>query len=949
MKKLLLLWLSIFSLVSATPNWIHEWKTLSTENFDIIYNPKYTETAVKVARIAESSYIPVSKSLGYYPTKTSIILRTDNDQSNAFASPFPWRIELYVNQPVDNWLGANDDYLKTVFIHEFTHIVHKQKKSGFTSFVSLLVGQNYAFIHSLGAPLWFQEGIAVYNETKFTNSGRLRNPYQMALLDAAYNKTLWDYRVDYKKFSSSMYWQLRDYRTLYESNFYSRKDLPSGMYYDYGSQLIEDVSKKYGDGVWRLALNDYTYNPFFTLDIGLKLRLETYTKETIEELDYNSRKKFNKPKLQIENREDELVNYYNPRWGDDGLYVYKKSFNLLPQIVKLYEGRESEVYKYASLNDDNSFDVNYSRFIVSKYHVDPRYTDVIHNKLELLTDDGDKVLDFDRIFTPDIAPQSGRIVAIQSVPNQSSMLILSPHGEEEQRIELENTRFSNPRWSNDETMIVYTSINEESHYNIAIYDINAKTHRYVYEPNNFIDNNACFSDDDQSVFYNSDKSGIPNVWAIDIISKENYRVTDAQFSAMAPDVKDGKIAYITYTVNGYRVIVEDIDYTKYVLESEKLIKYKLVNEHAIKIDTTVKVDSSSYNPFKYMLPHSWGLLSDNDYLGFGFSGNDPLKHHTYSLYGFMYLNSGGLDNKNQKYKLTYGYNRFWPKVSLNFDYYNDTYTYQINELGFIYGNYYDSYLISQINLYFPLTLESGVYNPIFTPDLNYAYHRYNFKESYNYLAEGTEFEDDFTDMRFGHVSAGFRLSRLSYVTKKNVPNSGAYLTSSSGLSSEDLGGTETNFNNSSNAGLYVPVLFNYITLDGGVNAQYYNSQSTLIKNDQIQDILPFGYNSDDVDSLMYMQNYFFKPKLEVHLPLLNIEKRVFYFPIYIDYFSLDPFVETFITADQDLNTTSEIRGVGTTLSMAMSFFQIFDVNAKLYYSFDWDENIHRRGVYFYIN
>ena len=74
----------------------------------------------------------------------------------------------------------------------------------------------------------------------------------------------------------------------------------------------------------------------------------------------------------------------NPRWNNGELYVYKKSYDLLPQIVKISNGIEEEVYKYSSLNDDNSFDINGNELVVSKYKVDLRYNDVVHNKLDII-------------------------------------------------------------------------------------------------------------------------------------------------------------------------------------------------------------------------------------------------------------------------------------------------------------------------------------------------------------------------------------------------------------------------------------------------------------------------------------------------------------------------------------------------------------------------------------
>jgi len=930
MKYFFLFFLLFASTILSEPKWIHDWKTISTKHFDIVYNPKYKKTAVKVAKIAESSYLPVSKSLGYFPTKTVVVLHTDNDMSNAFATPFPWRIELYVSKPVDNWLGANDDYIKTVFIHEFTHIVHKQKKSGFTSFVSYLVGQNYTLIHNLESPLWFQEGIAVYNETKFTNSGRLRNPYQLALFRAAINKTRWDYGYSYKNFLSSMYYLSRDYKTLYESNFYSRRDLPSGEYYDYGSNFVRFVSDKYGDGIWRKVIEDYTKNPFFTFDIGLKYRLEKYTNESVEELDYDARKKFNESKLQIENRDDEIVNYYNPRWNGNKLFAYKKSYNLLPQIVNIEGGVEREIYKYSALNDDNSFDIKNNMIVVSKYKINARDDDVIYNKLEIIDKNSSKYIKLNRVFSPDISSITSKIIAVENTPENSSMVIFSKEGKLLKTINLDGVRFSNPRWSNDESKIVYTQIDKKSRYNIAIYNIKTGESKNLYPSDMGIDNNACFSDDDKSVYYNSDRSGIPNIWVVDINSGDRRMVTDAQFSAMAPDVKDGKLAYITYTVNGYRVQVKDIDYYKQIDEKKVAIVKKKLNPKAIVINQDIDYKVNQYNPFKYIYPTSWGLANDGGYTGVGASGNDPLGHHFWSLYGMVKQTATGFVLNNNRYLFNYGYHRFWPKFDLNLDYRFDKSTYE----------FYKKYLITSASVNFPITLESGVYSTRFTPLFNLTNYYIDLKDYYkNAYKEG----------KFLTTSAGFSFSRLSYTPTKIVPNSGIEFSTNSGFSNERMGSATTNFFHNSIGGVYIPIIKNYVTTKLSGELQYYRNPSSILMYNNIQNMLPLGYYSNDISSDMYNNKYFIHPKLDIYFPVLSIEKRAFFFPIYIDYFSLNTFVESFAGRNDLGQNNFYYRGAGASLSFVSEFFQLLKLNIKFYYSYDWEEKTVKKGflIYFF--
>jgi hypothetical protein len=245
-----------------------KWKTLSTPHFAINYPAGFERIADRVAWLCENVYQPVSQSLHYFPPRTQVVIHVRSDVSNGMVSPLPWRMELFITEPQEDWIGSRDAWLRVLITHEFTHVVHLRKKSGFSAFTAPFFGELNTFWQGI-TPHWFIEGFPTLNETRFTRGGRGRNAYhwmEMATPILAHKP-----------------WKLA------ETNYISRKKLPMGMYYISGYYLANYINHKFGSQVWADILDRYSSSPVWGFNRAMKKitgkTQDQFYREMIAEID----------------------------------------------------------------------------------------------------------------------------------------------------------------------------------------------------------------------------------------------------------------------------------------------------------------------------------------------------------------------------------------------------------------------------------------------------------------------------------------------------------------------------------------------------------------------------------------------------------------------------------------------------------------------------------------
>ncbi len=152
-------------------------RVLATPHFRIYFHQGEEAIASRLAAIAEDTRPKLSARLGLpAPALTHVILVDQTDVSNGWATPVPYdTIQITAIPPEPRSpLGNADDWLRLVFTHEYTHILHLDETGGVMAAVRAVFGRTPPAFPNLFLPLWETEGIAVYAESTLTGRGRLR-------------------------------------------------------------------------------------------------------------------------------------------------------------------------------------------------------------------------------------------------------------------------------------------------------------------------------------------------------------------------------------------------------------------------------------------------------------------------------------------------------------------------------------------------------------------------------------------------------------------------------------------------------------------------------------------------------------------------------------------------------------------------------------------------------
>jgi len=160
-----------------------EWRTIETEHFKVNFHEGAERTGRTVAKIAEEIYDPVTSLYNHKPDqKVSFVIWDVDDISNGAAYFYNNKIFLYAPS-MDFVFRGTHNWLRNVVTHEFTHIVQIQTAMKFgrtvPSFYLQWLGYEserrpdvlYGYPNIIASvpysgfvvPSWLAEGVAQYN------------------------------------------------------------------------------------------------------------------------------------------------------------------------------------------------------------------------------------------------------------------------------------------------------------------------------------------------------------------------------------------------------------------------------------------------------------------------------------------------------------------------------------------------------------------------------------------------------------------------------------------------------------------------------------------------------------------------------------------------------------------------------------------------------------------
>jgi Tol biopolymer transport system component len=218
-----------------------EWRTLRTEHFRVTFTPELEPLAREAAGVAERVHAVLSAELASPPAGPVDLVVTDHvDYTNGFARPFfSNRVVVYARPPAETLnLAYTRDWLEAVIAHELVHTFHLDVSGGFGRVVRALFGRVpsvWPVFPVAASPAWSTEGLATHYESRLTGAGRIHGSYHAMVVRTA---ALEDALPDLDDLSAP------------------RPVWPAGARsYIYGGRIMRYIADTYGDSAHRAILD----------------------------------------------------------------------------------------------------------------------------------------------------------------------------------------------------------------------------------------------------------------------------------------------------------------------------------------------------------------------------------------------------------------------------------------------------------------------------------------------------------------------------------------------------------------------------------------------------------------------------------------------------------------------------------------------------------------------
>lgn len=532
------------------------WKHITTKHFEIIFPEEVETEAKRVAVILERAYPFVSRSLQVEPARIPIILQNQSVDSNGFVTLAPRRSEWYLTPSIDPEI-SNTEWLKTLAIHEFRHVVQFQKtRRGFNLGYEILLGEiGQALGLALTLPPWFLEGDAVGIETAFTKGGRGRLPmFDRDLRTLLLSGKKWNY-------DKAHLGSYEDY-------------IPN--HYVYGYFYTSWLRNKYGDlFLSKIANNsaETSYNPLSYYNAHERLTGETFEsfyKDVMKDLidEWRKREVLDPTPIEIENKAGRFgwTNYYYPQKTEEGKTIaLKKGLSFIDQFV-LIDGKKEELLLYPGvLQSEYPYKVRGNKLVFFEWELDPRWGYRDYSRLKVF-DLKEKKFVIDkretkgRLAIPD--HKGEKILYVEWTEKQGQFLVvLDKDGKEGKRIQIPKEEvITGLDWLNSQEAVLVIHTHDDMKSLVKIH-LESESREVLIPPRET--NIGFVAVEKEMIFFESPESGIDNIW---LWTKEGVKqLTNSRFGAYSPSLDENKLLYSDYTVDGMNVVTKTLP----LLEEQK--------------------------------------------------------------------------------------------------------------------------------------------------------------------------------------------------------------------------------------------------------------------------------------------------------------------------------------------------------------------------------------------
>lgn len=627
------------------------WKQVYTPHFTITFPEQYATIAQHVARRAEILHKEITGLLNYSDElKTDIIITDHRDLFPQYdISRITPPVILLLGQPHPEPLTSSatiQDELSRQFVLMYTSALRHGMDGYFRSTL-------HSFFPDAGFSGWMEGGMAAWMES------RLHGNTPFPMVDMVMRTEVLEDRLTTLEQRAVMG------RRTWDQNFGS---------FVYGYSFLQHLSEQYGTE--RLVQLNYEQSkivPF--LEFDQDAFKEVYAKSLSalqQEWQESLRERYQKQLQALQaqpvtpTQPISTTGYWtnSPLFSPDGKYVYyiEDSGHHNPALMQfcLADGKKTRLTE-GNFSGRLSISADGKRLFFSKterYETFYIISDIY--ELNVTTQKITRLTKGEHAFDPAISAD-GRTLVYATIDNGSMNLLKMDLDSRERSFLIttsDSTQIRHPAFSSDGTKIVFQMLKPGRSYNIHV--INSDGTRLRLISNDRFRNTApIWGLNDEVIFFSSDRSGVPNIFAYSLKEQTLYQVTNVLTGVFdpAPSLSGKRLAVTYYSAQGMNIHLTDLRRDTWQAVS---LERQDISSSEQRSRQTLQYPELPYNPLPYLPPKNspyWGYDEHGLQIGGKFTGADLLGEHSYSL-SVLY----GLKSKRFALDGEYVNKQFYPIV-----------------------------------------------------------------------------------------------------------------------------------------------------------------------------------------------------------------------------------------------------------------------------------------------
>lgn len=512
---------------------LREHFSIETDHFVIHYYAPLEDVARRIAVVAEAAHRTLVPALDHAPSeKTIIVVVDDTDSANGFASVLPRnQIQLYATGPGSfTELDDHDDWYYGLTAHEYTHVVHLDTMGTLPKIYNRIFGKTWAPNQIM--PRWIIEGVATYEESKRSAGGRNRGSRFDQVIRIARREGT-DLRLD-------------------EVTGAPRQFPRGNAAYIYGSHFLRYIFDRFGDDTLRQMSH---WGGSWPIPFAINRQIAKVTGVPFTEL-YDDWKGYLRDRYGMQEMAAERrglaegrrltntgeINFW-AQYAADGKSIYwvQSDGKRRPHVRAMPIGKDEQAARdVAQIEAMGPFHLlTDGSFIFEQggrtYRREYAFQDLF--RWDATTKRETRITKGARARDPGVSPDERRVAYSKNEHGESVLAITDTAPGAQESVLWRGERFDQafqPKWSPDGSRIAFSAWRKGGYRDILVVEVASGAIEEITR-DRAIDMNPSWSKDGRYLFFDSDRTGISNIYAWDTRDRALSQITNVIGGAFRPN------------------------------------------------------------------------------------------------------------------------------------------------------------------------------------------------------------------------------------------------------------------------------------------------------------------------------------------------------------------------------------------------------------------------------